>query len=269
MVDNKQDNDEYEFADLDVMGSDSMGESDTHSKSTTPSQGARDSGNNDVKRKALIVVVLVVTAMLLYKFTGSFFSKKTEPVKSDVSVTTRVSQPIVAVTKPVDIQPATSITPVVTQAPAPVENPAITQKLASMDLSQQSIRSDVNSVSNQLGGIHSNIDALNNKIANLGQMVTTLSHTIEQQSIQIAHLVEVRVQKAKPVIRRKTAHSPVYFIQAVIPGRAWLIASNGSTLTVREGTNVAGYGVVKLIDPVQGRVTMSSGRVIRFSQQDS
>ncbi|HAF87135.1 MAG TPA: type IV secretion protein IcmG, partial [Legionellales bacterium] len=60
-----------------------------------------------------------------------------------------------------------------------------------------------------------------------------------------------------------------YYIKAVIPGRAWLIAANGSTLTVSEGTNIKGYGMVKLIDSTQGRILTSSGRVIRFSQQDS
>ncbi|MBA3536672.1 MAG: type IV secretion protein IcmG, partial [Tatlockia sp.] len=78
--------------------------------------------------------------------------------------------------------------------------------------------------------------------------------------------------KPKPVRRRlivKSAPRLMYFIQAIIPGRAWLIATNGSTITVREGTRIAGWGVVKLIDPIQGRVLTSSGRIIRFSQRDS
>ena len=60
-----------------------------------------------------------------------------------------------------------------------------------------------------------------------------------------------------------------YYIQAVIPGRAWLVSSQGLTITVREGTSVPGYGIVKLIDPNQGRILTSSGRTITFSQQDS
>lgn len=270
MVDNKQDNDEYEFADLDVMSPELMGDPDTDSKPAA-SSAVREPGKTDVKRNALIVVVLVVLAMLLYKFMGSFFSGKNEPVKSDVSPTSTVSQPAMVVTKPVIVEQTPVIVPVATTpVSAPVDNSAVNQKLASMDLNQQTIRSDVNNVSNQLGGINTNITALNNKIANLGQMVTTLSNTVEQQSIQIAHLIEVRAkQKVRPVMRHNFSKTMVYFIQAVIPGRAWLIATNGSTLTVREGTKVAGYGIVKLIDPVQGRVIMSSGRVIRFSQQDS
>ena len=58
-------------------------------------------------------------------------------------------------------------------------------------------------------------------------------------------------------------------MQAVIPGRAWLIANNGSTITVREGTPIPGYGIAKIIDPIKGRVMTSSGKEIRFSQDDS
>lgn len=268
MVDNK-DNDEYEFADLDVMSPDSMGEDETHSGTDKSTEAPREAGKKDVKRNASIVVVLVVIAMLLYKFLGSFFSKKTEPVKSETAPVA-VTQPIVQTPKPVVIEQAPPVTPVVTQqAPQPVENPALNQKFASIELNEQTLRTDVNNLGNQLNSINSSITDLNTKIANLGQMVTTLSNTVEQQSLQIAHLVEVRTKKIQTAKRHKMAQYPVYFIQAVIPGRAWLIAANGSTLTVREGTNVAGYGVVKLIDPVQGRVIMSSGRVIRFSQQDS
>ena len=61
----------------------------------------------------------------------------------------------------------------------------------------------------------------------------------------------------------------LYYIQAVIPGRAWLIATNGSTLTVREGSTIPGYGIVRKIDPNLGKVFMSTGKVIRFSQLDS
>ena len=269
MVDNK-DNDEYEFADLDVMSPDSMGEDDTHTRKDNSPEVPREPGKTDVKRNALIVVVLVVIAMLLYKFLGSSFSKKTEPVKPDVPPVTAsqpVVQPVIETPKPVLVEQPS---PVVTQqAPPPVENPQINQKIASIDLNQQTIRTDVNNLGNQLGSINSTITDLNTKISNLGQMVATLSNTVEQQSIQIAHLVEVRAKKIQTVKRQKMAQYPFYFIQAVIPGRAWLIASNGSTLTVREGTKVAGYGIVKLIDPVQGRVIMNSGRVIRFSQQDS
>ena len=80
--------------------------------------------------------------------------------------------------------------------------------------------------------------------------------------------------KPKPVIlksvkRHKKGVVLRYAVKAVIPGRAWLLASNGSTLTVRRGTPIQGYGVVTGIDAVRGYVFTSYRKLIRFSQEDS
>ena len=280
MADNNLGNDEYEFADLDGLSPDTMGDKDGLSRQSSSSQVPRSTGKKDVIRNALIVVFLIFILMLLYRFMGPFFTKKVDSTQSVTSVSTPIIQP----TQQPDVQPEVTpvVTTVVTEEPPPptqttpvvqttIESPELTQKLSAMDLNQQNIRSDVNNISNQLGGINSNINALNSKIANLSQMVTSLSLTVEQQSNQIASLIAVRVQQTKihAPVRHVATSRPLFYIQAVIPGRAWLIAANGSTLTVREGTILAGYGVVKLIDAVQGRVITSSGRVIRFSQQDS
>ena len=112
------------------------------------------------------------------------------------------------------------------------------------------------------------------KIEALDQMVVSLNNKIDSQSREVMAL---QAQKAPVVSKPKPIkHKPVsqaqktkYFLQAVIPGRAWLIAENGSTLTVRDGSLIAGYGIVRLIDPNQGRVITSSGQVIQFSQTDS
>jgi intracellular multiplication protein IcmG len=264
MADNNNE-DEYQFADLDISP-DSMEDDDTISKSVnTPEYPTSE--RTDVKRNALIVIVLIIVAMLVYKFMGSFFSKKTTAVESSVSTTPAI------VPKPIVEQPLVPV-----QAPIPVvqqpvadTNAELNQKLASMDMNQQNIRSDVGNVNNQLNTINTNITNLNTKISDITEALATLTTKLEQQSNQLALQMAACQKPVKPhhVIRRVVRPSTVYFIQAVIPGRAWLISTNGSTLTVREGTNIAGYGIVKLIDPNQGRVVTSSGRVIRFSQQDS
>ena len=58
-------------------------------------------------------------------------------------------------------------------------------------------------------------------------------------------------------------------LQAIIAGRAWLVCSNGETLTVRQGTQVYNYGEVRYIDAISGQVLTSSGQTITFSQEDS
>ncbi len=208
--------------------------------------------------------------MLIYELWGAFFSKKT----TDTEATT-VPPITTATPQPTPTQPPVTV-PVQPVAPPPttpvqsgLDNAQITQKLSALEVSQQNLRSEVNALNDQLSGISSNVNELTTKITDLNQMLTTLAAKVDQQSSQIAILTARTAPKPPPRVVHRGPPRPVYYIQAVIPGRAWLIATNGSTLTVREGTQIAGYGVVKLIDARQGRVITSSGQVIRFSQQDS
>jgi intracellular multiplication protein IcmG len=267
----KQDNDEYKFSDLDEMHSESMEEEPSFKPEKSEEELKSRERSDLIRRNVLIVIVVVIVAFLLYKFIGSYFIKKTTTTTPPIpQVTTPVAAP-----KPVEPppKPAAAVEPVVTPpAPTPApENPAVQQKLEALESNQESLRADLNKVNTQLDGINNSINALNTKMAELNQTITTLATTVEQQSTRITALLAPKLKpKKNRVITIQTKEEPlVYYIQAVIPGRAWLIASNGSTLTVREGTKVQGFGVVRLIDAIQGRVLMSTGRVIRFSQQDS
>jgi intracellular multiplication protein IcmG len=266
MADDKDEySDEYQFADLDVMSPDS--ETDESSSEAVNSEKKQfGGGRKDVRRNALIVIGIVIAVMFIYEFWGLLFSKSTTADKTMVPppVATAIPKPT---PKPVitSVQPAPSTTPA---QPSP-DNSQITQRLSALELSQQSLRSEADVLNNQLSGIGTNVDELTAKIADLSQMLTVLAAKVDQQSNQIVTLTTRIAPKSVPRIVHRGPPKSVYYIQAIIPGRAWLIAVNGSTLTVREGTQIAGYGVVKLIDARQGRVMTSSGQVIRFSQQDS
>lgn len=264
MADDKYD-DEYEFGDLDALEP----ESASDETNLSPEQGEK----KNIRRNALIVVACVVLAMLAYKFLGSFLASETQPQEASVPSISSISpQDNVPATPQPIVTPAPTPVPIPTPAPLPsVDNSQITQKLSALEMGQQTLRSEVVAVNSQLGGINSNVNELSEKITELSQMLSNLASRVEQQSGELAALNERTKPKPiqKVVIRRPTIPRRVYHVQAVIPGRAWLIATNGSTLTVREGTQIPGYGVVKLIDAMQGRVLMSSGQVIRFSQQDS
>jgi len=266
MADKDQYNDEYQFADLDAMTPDAADEGDvagTDPNVVDETPRVEHSDANNIKRNALIVVAVVILLMIIYKFMGSVFSDKKTQVKA---TTPTVTVPAPA---PVRVQPVVS-----TPAPAPVAaepnvDAQISQKLSAIEVSQQSMRTDVSSVTSQIGGINTSLNTLLAKITELDGIISSLNAKLDDQTRVIEQLT-IR-QQAKKVYHgpRKAAHYLKYYIQAVIPGRAWLIATNGSTLTVREGTRIAGYGMVKLIDPNQGRVITSSGQIIRFSQEDS
>ncbi|ASQ45266.1 type IVB secretion system protein IcmG/DotF [Legionella clemsonensis] len=263
-------NDEYQFSDLDVISP------DANEEETTSSTVVKQESGANIRRNALIAVIIIVIAMLAYKFLGPLFTKK--PQSADTVpplTTTSTPQPVtpppsqVQTVTPTEPTPPVETTPPVTQPVSTVDNSEITQRLSALEVSQQNLRSEMDSLNSQLATINTNINTLTTKIAQLNQTLTVIVSRVEEQSKEISVLT-VRT-KPKPVrkVVIKAPPPPSYFIQAIIPGRAWLIAQNGSTITVREGTQVAGYGVIKLIDSRQGRVLTSSGRVIRFSQQDS
>ncbi|HAU2068045.1 TPA: type IV secretion protein IcmG, partial [Legionella pneumophila] len=144
------------------------------------------------------------------------------------------------------------------------------KKVSAIEMSQQSLRSEVNALSEQINAVNNNIKNLNAQIVNLNQIIGNMSNQIARQS-EVINVLMVRTtpKKVVKISRPAVAARVIYYIQAVIPGRAWLIGSNGSTLTVREGSKIPGYGIVKLIDSLQGRILTSSGQVIKFSQEDS
>ena len=51
----------------------------------------------------------------------------------------------------------------------------------------------------------------------------------------------------------------MYSVQAIIPGRAWLKADNGETVTVAEGDTLRDFGRITKIDPYDGLVEVDTG----------
>ena len=151
------------------------------------------------------------------------------------------------------------------------DNSALIQKVNTIETNQQNLQTQVSATNEQITTINNNVNNLTVQINRLNQAITDLTNQLSKQSEEISLLME----RTKPKRIRRIIRSPVlrelniYYINAVIPGRAWLIGVNGSTLTVREGTKIPGYGVVRLIDSMEGRILTSSGRVIKFSQEDS
>jgi intracellular multiplication protein IcmG len=269
MADNDQNNDEYKFVELDGLDNETMGDPEHGAGESSYAKSAHSQAN--IKKNALIAIGVIILIMVMYKLFGYLFSHKTESVavKKNTTTITQVTtepEPPTTVVTSVPVQPVTQ--PVV--QPIITENTDLTKKVTAIEISQQNVRSEVSTVSQQVGVVNNNVTNLNNQIASLNQVINNLSSQLAKQSDEISVLM-ARTQPKKIVthIIKTTTPPLIYYIQAVIPGRAWLIGTNGSTLTVREGTKIAGYGIVKLIDPLQGRVITSSGQVIRFSQEDS
>lgn len=278
MAENDQDNEEYKFEGLDSLDNQSMDNAEYDSKSSPKQPGGVEQGTK-VRRNALITVGLIVFVMLMYHFVSKMLSDRTTvPSKEDIATPTLVQAPPSPTPAPQPVNTEIPSQPIQAQPtiqPAPVVETNISevkQKIGSIETNQQNLQSEVSSLSHQISNVSTNIDTLNTQITKLNQIISDLTNQVVKQSEEISVLME----RTKPKLIKRRIIRPIsenlqilYHINAVIPGRAWLIGTNGSTLTVREGTKVPGYGVVKLIDSMEGRVLTSSGRVIKFSQEDS
>lgn len=261
MANNDPNNDEYHFADLEESNPDHVDETTNFDPETVPEEKSSFALNH-TKRNAIVVIAVIVILLGVYKFGSAIFSKKKVVEKPQIATL----NPVPAFKPVVQPQPLPAPPP----QPTPAAEQQVEQKLASLEVSQQTITSNLGSVSNQVGSLNQNVTNLAAKVAELNGVIANLNEKLAEQSQQIQQMTI----KVRPVVRphvypKKSKHGNYYFIQAIIPGRAWLMNTNGSTLTVREGTIIHGYGMVKLIDAEQGRVVMSSGQIIRFSQADS
>lgn len=268
MADTKEPNDEYQMPDLDGYSEEKYDQPSYEAASSKNSVGTLRS--NPVLQKAGLVVIAVVLAMIAYKFLGSMFSGSGKNSKS--------SMPMLSQKKDGTLPKIASIPTKATETPAPsqristsatVNTPEISKKVASLEISQQTLRDTMSSITDQVGTVNGTVSGLSDQISSINQKLESLMDKLEAQSSQIQRLKSNTLAKKKP--RRKVVSTPAvtWNVQAVVPGRAWLIASNGSTLTVRNGSVIPNMGTVSMIDTEQGRVILRSGRVITFSSQDS
>ncbi len=120
--------------------------------------------------------------------------------------------------------------------------------------------------------LDSQLSDLQASLASLEMRVSELDNKLDTQLKQLhsanAHTPSIRrVYVKKGSVSSK--HKGLYYVRAIIPGRAWLIQRDGTTTTVSVGDSVAGYGSVEDIDPEQGIVRFSSGDIITYSPSDS
>ena len=178
MADKDQFNDEYQFDDLNAIDSSDIGdETVTTADTNDVLDGTKieKKDTNNIKRNAAIVLGAVILAMLLYKIVGSMSSTKKVAVKADIPSLVPVSAPVV---QPQVTAPSVAVSP-------PVVDPQVTQKLAALDATQQSMRSDISSLNDQLGAINQNINAIVAKMTELNGIIVTLSTKVDEQSHEL------------------------------------------------------------------------------------
>ncbi len=222
---------------------------------------------NSPARNAVVIVLILLALLIVYKVIASIFFDE----KSAKNVAQMSAKQTQSIPKVQPITPIEPITPTVNQTTA-LNNDvdSLKAKVMSMEQTESTLQSQVSSLNNQLVSVNTNLNTLSEKLVQLNQQLADMRHVVQEQAEHVLILKEQAKKRVKAT-KRIYPHGPavVYYLNAVIPGRAWLITNAGSTMTVRVGTPIPGYGVVRFIDAIQGRVLTSSGKLIRFSQDDS
>lgn len=255
MVDEMKD-DEYHFSD------DQSGDVFDEEMSSTSAGGDLMSkvtglmASATFKRNVLIGVGGFIALLVIYKFIGSFLGGKKPKLQ--------VAKPAITapvVTPTVEAKPQMDSTPQMAQA-----DPDVIRKLSMLQRGNDSTTRKIGSINNNVESLQNSLQGIGGKISMLNQSIAMLAEQVRMQQMQIAKLKEKPKKKPKP--QAKSMPKVSYNIQAVIPGRAWLMSTRNKTITVREGSRIPGYGVVKYIDPHHGVVLMSSGKRFTFSASD-
>lgn len=197
---------------------------------------------------------------------------------------------------PSDVAAPAPSAPVTLPAPAPMPMPAVPVALDSHTQDEiKQLENTVNQVMDSLNKMDQKISLIGREFFAVSDQVTKLSQEMadmkrkpvkapvvvvphkpkkqahpapkkSQPVYSVEDAEEILEDAPKPVAVEKATRAhrkPNLVIHAIIPGRVWLKAPDGSTFTVTTGENIPGYGKAMVIDAPSASVVTSSGVVLR------
>lgn len=192
-------------------------------------------------KRVTIVILIIIIALIAFKLLS---------LRSHVKV--------IATPKPV-VAAQTMPTPVVT-TPSPQE----VEQLNSLKQDEQTNQLTVSELQNQVQDLHNSLNQSTSAQAQLNQSMVALTEQVKQLEQVVAATTR------KPAVRKAAlAPAPIVFhLRAIVPGRAWIVSSDGLSESVAQGDSVPQYGTVQVVDANRGMVLTSSGKVIGYGDND-
>lgn len=209
----------------------------------------------------------------------------TTSASQEAPVINNVSPPTVP-TSTISQAPQTMTAPIATTNNMLTEQNDQTQKTISALIQQnQQLAEEVQTLQNTIVELNSKFNTLQQQVQANDTSVVNLQHVFASNQSQMSKIntalktiVSAMTASAAPrpsMVRGNTGFSmskprPIprqaksFFVQAIIPGRAWLEDGEGQTITVTYGDEVPGFGQVTEIDPQNGFVATSSGIKILY-----
>lgn len=146
---------------------------------------------------------------------------------------------------------------------------ALDSRLATVENNYNDVMNQLNQLgqqaaqnSAQMNNVSQNIQMLESQMMKLNNvLLDLLSEAKKKQNVELQQQAE---RSHYAGAKREDTPELVYYIQAIIPGRAWLKDSNGKIFTVTTGDQIPGYGRIIDIDPKNGLVKTDQGRAIEY-----
>lgn len=297
-------NEEYHFDDnesLEFEEEPSEGEDfsfDEDEKEPSPRQAGKEkktslssmSGKDKIV-KILMGLGIVVVIYVGLRFMGVFSS-------GAPTASSNVNKPVVAKEEPpVNTQTQEVALPAQTAAPssltvqglnpddtssvnAPASDAALKQ-IADLQAQQKNLVDALNALNQQnqqasdrMQNIERNIGSMENQVMQLNNALQTVITAVKRPPMLQRPMATTQVSdntgysatvtSPMPAKAAMTSSRISYYVQAIIPGRAWLRDSENRMMTVSKGDMIPGLGAVTAIDPLQGTVSISNGAVIEY-----
>jgi intracellular multiplication protein IcmG len=146
-------------------------------------------------------------------------------------------------------------------APSPEDfQTSVTQQLSELTQKFNRNSAKITNIEDELNRIQSLASKTDEVVNNLNTAVSELSKIVQQLTLEQKTVEITKVRKIKPKI--------TYHVRAIVPGRAWLEADDGTTVTVRPGSKLNDYGTVTKIDAREGIIRTDLGFVIKHGIND-
>ena len=258
----------FEMPQGESLGGVEGGMDEEHTQDLLEEDNLNDTENMDTTYYAIMGVIVLVMLYILY----SMYTALT-PVENQTITPVETTQTTIDVPKPVEQAPIMQQPTVST--PAPVEKEVVvdekpsdkqvTNELAKQQQAINSISEDTEFLEKAQAEINTKIDKLSRQV---DMVITHLDNMMEEaKDKQVKE--ERALQQKKEQIQANKAPPIIYYIRAVVEGRAWLETADGKEATVSVGQNIKDYGTVVGIYVNQGIVTTTSGRVITFKDSSN
>lgn len=211
--------------------------------------GAQSKWHIQPQNSRKFIILGIVVVIVLFFIVYHFVSNWSNPFSGLHHGSGSKASNVVAVPNPAQIA----------QAEQQAKDAAEKAKIEAFENKSNALDQTLNQQQQTINQLQTNMEALQESVNTVNNSVGTLSQKMDALDSKLT----------KPVVRPLAKSAPVappinYIIRAMVPGRAWLQGSNGSSLSVAVGNEVPGHGTVTDIELNSGQVMMSDGSVFSY-----